>query len=159
MVNDRGPRRRFPAIRGRKKIACNDFHFLLGIELSERFSESAKLAGGPDKTTDISKPVVEERSDYFGSDKATGSSDQDALIPRYNVVGIQCRIRRTALSHFSCRGSPGRQRFHLRRFLWPFLLFFCLAFSHPRAAFSYADCVASSLSRFASSAPVTEGLS
>src|SRR5439155_3317066 len=52
MVNNRGPRRRFPAIRGRKKIAGNDFHFLLGIELAERFSESSKLAGGPDKPTD-----------------------------------------------------------------------------------------------------------
>src|SRR5437870_11889756 len=159
MIDNRGPRRCFPAIRGRKKIACNDFHFLLGIELSERFSESAKLAGGPDKTTDVSKAVVKQRSDYFRSDKATGSSDQDALIPRYNVVGIRCRIRRTALSHFSCRGCPGRQPFHLWSFLWPFLLFFCLAFFHPRAAFSYADYVASSLSRFASSAPVAAGLS
>src|SRR6202035_5081935 len=100
MVNNRGPRRRFPAIRGRKKIAGNDFHFLLGIELAERFSESAKLAGWPDKTTDIRKAVVKERSDYFSSDKATGSSDQDALIPRDDVVGIQCLVRRMGLTHF-----------------------------------------------------------
>ena len=58
MVNNRGPSRRFPTIRGRKKIACNDFDFVLGIELSKRFSESAKLAGGPNETTDISKAVV-----------------------------------------------------------------------------------------------------
>src|SRR5207253_3108977 len=159
MVNNRGSCRRFPAIGGRKKIACNDLHFLRGIELSERFSKPAKLAGGPNEATDISKPVVEESSDYFASDKTTGSSDQDAPIPRYNVVGIRCRIRRTALSHFTCRGCPGRQPFHLWSFLWPFLLFFCLAFCHPRAAFSYADYVASSLSRFASSAPVAAGLS
>src|SRR5512133_637948 len=133
MINNRGPPGRFLAIRGRKKIACNDFHFLLGIELSERFSEWAKLAGGPNEATDISKAVVKEHSDYFGSDKATGSSDYDALIPRYNIVRIRCRIRRTALSHFSCRGYPGRQAFHLWGFLWPFSLFFCLAFSHPRA--------------------------
>src|SRR5437870_11446300 len=158
MIDNRGPRRCFPAIRGRKKIACNDFHFLLGIELSERFSESAKLAGGPDKTTDVSKAVVKQRSDYFRSDKATGSSDQDALIPRYNVVGIRCRIRRTALSHFSCRGFPGLQAFHLSGFLWPFLLFFLLAFSLPRAASSYPHHLANLLWRCVSSAWVAGDL-
>src|SRR2546423_15648685 len=104
MVNNRGPGRRFPAIRGRKKIADNDFHFLLGIELSERFSESSNLAGGPDKTTDISKAVVKERSDYFSSDKATGSSDQDPVIPRNIVLAIGRRIFRTAFRNFSYRG-------------------------------------------------------
>src|SRR4029077_111750 len=136
MVDNQGPRRGSSAIRGRKKIAGNDFHFLFGIELAERFSESGKLAGGSDKTTDISKAVVKERSDYFSSDKTTGSSDQDALIPRYNVVGTRCRISRTALTHFSFRGYPGRQPFYLSGHLWPFSFFFCLVVYHPRAAFS-----------------------
>jgi hypothetical protein len=75
MIDNRGPFCRLSAIRGRKKIAGNDFHFVFDIELLERFFKAAKPAGGPNETTDISKTVVKERLDYFASDKATGSSD------------------------------------------------------------------------------------
>ena len=85
MIDNRGPRRCFPAIRGRKKIACNDFHFLLGIELSDCFSESAKLAGGPNEAADISKAVVEKDLNDFGSDETIRSRDQNTVVQGYNV--------------------------------------------------------------------------
>jgi hypothetical protein len=75
MIDNRGPLDSVPAICGRKKIAWDDFHFVPGVEWSERFSKRAKLAGGPNETTDIGKAVVKERSDDFSSDKAIGSSD------------------------------------------------------------------------------------
>ena len=75
MIDNRGPFRRLSAIRGRKKIAANDFYILAGVELTERFLETVKLTGGPNETADISKAVVEERLDYFASDKATGSGN------------------------------------------------------------------------------------
>src|SRR4029453_4180026 len=75
MIDNRGARRRFSAICGRKKIADNNFHFLLGIESSKRFFEAAKPAARANETTDISKAAAKERIDYVRSDKAIGSSD------------------------------------------------------------------------------------
>jgi hypothetical protein len=75
MIDNRGPFCRLSAIRGRKKIAANDFHILAGVELTERFLETVKLTGGPNETTNISKTVVKERLDYFASDKATRSGN------------------------------------------------------------------------------------
>jgi hypothetical protein len=75
VIDNRGPCCRPSAIRGRKEIAGNNFHFVFGIEFSERFFKAAKSAGGPNETTDIGKTVVKKRLDYFTSDKATGSAD------------------------------------------------------------------------------------
>jgi hypothetical protein len=58
MIGNRDPGRCVPAICGGKKIACDDFHFVPGIELSKRVLKPAKLARGSDKTTDVGKAVV-----------------------------------------------------------------------------------------------------
>ena len=56
--------------------------FLAGIELAERFLETAKPAGGPNKAAEIGKAVFEKNFDHLYADETVGPSDQDAITRR-----------------------------------------------------------------------------
>src|SRR5438477_13063937 len=89
MVNDRHSLSCFLTVVARKKIARNELNPSTYIKSTECFVKTTKLAGGPNKTTQVAKAVAKKKFDNLGADKSVGSGHKDSLIRRCDVLGIQ----------------------------------------------------------------------
>src|ERR1044072_7717072 len=107
MIDDRNLLSRCPAVVTREEIAFKTLNLCFNVDVVQPVLEATEITRGANKTADIGKSEFQKLLHDFGSDKATRSGDQDSLVPRYNVVGIQHWVKGMLLNHFNRRSFPG----------------------------------------------------